>query len=285
MITSLTITRRSNRYWTTQSSEDVSSLGSSYYSGTRKGDYLTIKTFTGGIIYPSVPYNVVHYIDTVESANTVMTFISGEQLEGYLIEQNFYPPIDVNSGGGSGGVDRLTELLDSFIPNYIGREGKFIRVNLAGTGFEATNNPLQALRFQDLVNVPDVMPRNKLVMTSNIATFAMPGFPSQSNGIIFVDPINYINRPPEFSEGRIIRKGYIWQDGGVVENEENYVTEVGDICDRIFIYAASDDYPYGQVLYMPFGRYKGGDENSPNSYVPGAMYGMPFDTDPDKEED
>ncbi len=153
--TNIKITKKAVDVWEiTDNTTPIGGNGhfSNQWAGIVNGNYLTIKTDTGQIIYNKEPYNVFQYVDELDSGNNLNAPASSLQLAIHLTQQGFFP----DSANGGGGVDTFLELQDVLIPNYFGRDGQYVKVSGNGlsTGspsFDAQNNTAIWLNFQNEV--------------------------------------------------------------------------------------------------------------------------------------
>lgn len=122
-ITSLIITYTGNNIWTL-TDQDGNVRSEAYYSGSLVNDLIFIKSKTGGNVIGRIPFEAVSYVDQIEPDNS-FTPIDAVDLLTKLKQRGFF---DV-TGGGGGGVDRLTELLDVATANYLGKAGWVFTVN------------------------------------------------------------------------------------------------------------------------------------------------------------
>jgi len=275
-ITSLIITRRNAVYWVCQVNDEDITRDAAGYTGSREGDLITIKTISGAPLTLKVPYSYIQYYDANDADNNLINPGSAEEMQGHLIAQNFY--VNFNEGGGGGSaVQTFKALLDVLVPSFIGRAGQAVVVSDNEQYLETA--AFSAPLLQGLANYlgGDFLP-NRFVVTSSTV-----GGDGIANGFGLADPINIINRAPRFDEMSIVKKGYVWVDNAVVKNEQDYIVEVGDVVEKWFFNEPDDIFPYGQLVYMPFGRWNGGDTNLLNSFTYAVTYAMPFFFDPDRE--
>jgi len=246
-ITSLIITRKNELYWQLLSSDSTQVRSESLFAGSQDGDYITIKSFNGAIVYHRVYFGVIEYIDESDSANN-FTPTNPSELFSFLKEQGFF--VNSSSGGGSGGVSTFKQLLDVLSPG--GFNGKAGNVYIVSENEQyLIPTPLSNVRnIQDLQNWlgEDVLTPNEYLLTS-----------SNGNGIITAPLANIVNRPALYNEFENIRKGWVWDGTNYIFNEEQYQNEIGDFFR--FMKQNDDGIP---VIYEA--RWKGWDMNNLNNW-------------------
>jgi len=268
-IDSLIITRKTSKYWTLQVNEETETRASSAYEGIRTGDFITIKTNTGAPITMVVPYSVIQYFDSMDSANNLTAPQNSDEMFSHLLDQDFFLASSGGSGGGAG-VNNFLELLDVLFPAYIGRDGEAIVIN--GNGLDSA--PFNAsIAFEDLTNWlgGDLLP-NQYILSDSMGA-----------GLVQASINNIVNRAHAYDEYQILDKGYTWDGDTIIPNEDLYSLQIGDVIRKWFYVLPSEEFPSGQVLLMENGRYKGGDINVPLNYIHSGLKSYAFDTDPDKE--
>lgn len=252
-ITSLTITYEGNNVWSFQTNLMVKDAGASFYDGTWNEDLVTFKTDNGGILLNNIPYDIIEYVDSIDSGNN-FTPTSAKALIVYLKSVGFF---DKSIGDGSG-ANTFLELGDTF-SNYFGRALQVLRVNAGETGVESFAAAL-VQRFTDLLDTPNAVGgiigfanRNKIVAVNN-------------NGTALV----YINNPlqdftipiPDFGVS-VSHKGYQWVAGDLEINQSSGI-EVGDFCSVTLYINLSE--PNDGVILIPSSRYKGGNQLEKESF-------------------
>lgn len=229
-ITSLVITRKATKYWVYVVNGETESRDANAYTGTRQGDYITIKTLTGAPQAVRVYFNVIQYIDNLDPTNNLTDPSNAEEVQGHLISQGFYT--DDTTGGGTGGVDIFKLLLDVNVPSFSGRAKQVLAID-DNEAFVITKVLETISRIQDATDyIGGQFLPNKYLMTSNQVD--EDGF---SVGLVQADNDLVVNTPIPFGVYRVKVKGYI--ESGTVEpytytpNIENFVLESGDIVEGI----------------------------------------------------
>lgn len=271
-ITSLQITRRNAAYWTLLGSDSPNERDADNYTGTRNGDYLTIKTLTGAVIYKDVYYAYISYIDVAEPENNMTDPPSARELQAHLIAQGFY--VGVDGGGGGTGVSTFKALLDVNVPSFTGRALQLLRVNAAEQFVESFQyNP----KFTDSAEwIGGQLLPNQYILTSNEVN------EDGSAKYIIQAPISQVvNRAFLFDEVAVVRKGYTNVDtgGGVIEaipNTEPYLPEYGDYCEFTW-----RDPENGAVWLYTYARWATGDFIAdPANYIWDERNRKPLPTEP-----
>jgi len=215
-ITSLLITRKNEIYWQLLGSDSVEPRSESLFGGSQDGDYITIKSYNGAIVYHRVYFGVIEYVDETNPANNY-TPTNASDLFSFLKEQGFF--VNSSSGGGSGGAVTFKQLLDVLSPG--GFNGKAGNVYIISPDEQyLIPTPLSNVRnIQDLDNWlgGDVLSPDEYLLTS-----------SNANGIITAPLANIVNRPALYDEFENIRKGWVWNGTSYVFNQEQYQNEIGD---------------------------------------------------------
>jgi len=275
-ITSLIITRRNAVYWVYQVNDEDITRDAAGYTGSREGDYITIKTISGAPLTIKVPFSYIKYYDANDSDNNMTDPGSAEEMQGHLIAQNFY--VNFNEGGGGGSaVQTFKALLDVLVPSFVGRAGQAVVVADNEQYLETAS--LSTPLLQGLANyLGGAFLPNKYIVTSS----AVDGG-GNAIGFVLADVNNIINRPAAFSETTILQKGYLWIEDVMTPNIEQYSLEPGDLIARWYYLAPDDDFPVGRVLYAT-GRWNGADITNINNISRGGLRQyFAFDTDPDYE--
>lgn len=165
-ITQIKIYKRTSLLWSiydnTQPSENIEDNRiSSNYSAESIGDYVTIKTKTGGIMYEKVHYSIVTYIDTIDNANNFTPTSAGD-LIAKLKLQGFFGTEENQSGG----VFLFKELSDTF-SSFAGYDGQVLMIDEAtnkvkpyNLGAFDQNNVGLYLFFGELAGTGDVTPED-----------------------------------------------------------------------------------------------------------------------------
>lgn len=214
-ITSLTITYEGNNVWSYQTNLMVKDAGASFYDGTWIEDLVTFKTDNGGILLNNIPYDIIEYVDSIDSGNN-FTPTSAKALIVFLKGIGFF---DKSIGSGSG-ADTFLKLGDTF-PNYFGRALQWLRINADETLIESVEVQLVQY-FQDLLNVPNTIGApnaNKMIVWNNTGT-----------ALIYVDRPTFDIPIPNLGM-KWIMKGYHWENIlGVPTKVENQLQqiEIGD---------------------------------------------------------
>jgi len=248
-ITSLVITRRSAVYWTYNVNQTPANQerDASSYTGTRDGDYITIKTLTGAVLTERVPFSAIQYIDTLDTSNNMTNPQSSAELQAHLIAQGFYVGSATGSGGGS--ATTFKSLSDVAVNSFLGREGYIIKVDENGQYLVAVPDSANTLMLQQLQNYLNgtYFPPDSYIMTGSQVD-------EDGNALGFTvgNLQSIINRPPAFDEPYISRKGYTYVDGVLIKNQNLYSSEIGDIFRLMVINDAGEPYEY-------YGRWMGGD--------------------------
>ena len=249
-ITSLVITRKTNKLWVMYVNEAEDPIWSDKYAGDGDGDDITLKTITGAPKVVKVNFNYIEYYDELDSDNNLVNPDSAQQIFSHLQNQEGF--FLSGSGGGSSTVENFTDLGDTFA-NYIGRQNQSVVVRSDGLGL--TTAAISTPRLQDLMNyIGGAFLPNKYILTSN--TTDIDG---NATSFILGDLNSIINRPPAFDEKPVIHKGFTVVDDTVVPNTELYAKEVGDYC-RGFAVEEDGVYEY------PSMRYDGGDDTDIENY-------------------
>lgn len=278
LITSLKIYRRNSRLWEFIINNSTTPIAASAYSGTENiagTGFILYKTKTGANI-ALAHFTVTDYYDDTDAGNNLVNPSSSTVLFNHLIQQDFFGD---SSGGGVGVPTAFTDLSDTYA-SHAGRAGQFLMDT--GTTITTVQSPFGTFRYQDLSNYvgDDNPPAGKLFVTSTAIVFGG----GTASYVRLADPYSFANRPVEWLEAAVHSKGYTWQDNEVVGNENTYVKEIGDLVSKFFILDASDDYPYGQVVYMDKGMYLGGDETLLSSYRYNRLETFSAIGDPDFDE-
>lgn len=266
-ITSVVITREANNIWTYQDNTMPvgKPMAASYYDGIIKGDLVNFLTDNGGILYNGIRYDIISYIDSIDSGNN-FTPTSAVALIVNLKGQGFFD----NGNTGSSSDIALEELSNSYLGTLLGRGGQLLYILDNELGFSSKSVVIPQ-NFQDLLNVPDTL---------------IPGsiFKVDPSGlaIIQVDPTVLTDAPIEFKERKWISKGYRWLTvEGVLQpvaNTQN-IQQVGAI---VRGWVSDDPDTIDATWYwMNAGRYKGGDKRLKDSYQLADYNLLAFTTDPD----
>lgn len=130
-ITSLTIIRKAADLWVFTDNETPPGKirAKNAYGGGVDIDNVTIITQTGGIVYNSIPYSVIEYVDEIDPGNS-FTPTSALQLFTYLKSVNFF-----SSNSGEGSAIALTGLIDALFSDYFGRGGQAVVIDDSELGF------------------------------------------------------------------------------------------------------------------------------------------------------
>lgn len=137
-ITQIKIYKRTSLLWTiydnTQPSENIQDNRiSSNYAAESTGDFVTIKTKTGGILYEKKHFSIFRYIDTIDNSNNFTPTSAGD-LIAKLKLRGFFGTEE----GGSGGVFLFKELSDTF-SSFAGLNGHFLMINEVTNKIEPYN--------------------------------------------------------------------------------------------------------------------------------------------------
>jgi len=251
-IESLTITRLAPSYWVYVANGDIEGDANAY-TGTRNGDFLTIKTRTGAILLEDIYFGYIDYIDQSEPLNNLINPSSAQEMQGHLVAQGFY---EGSAGEGTGSVTTFKQLLDVAVPSFFGREGQFLVIDENGEFVNTTQNPAQSLKLQDLDNYLSTgfAPR-MIVMTSSLQNDD-----GTAAGFVLSSPYNLINRPPKYDEVAVMKKGYVVIDNSVIFNQEEYALEIGDIC---LIWSDTTGETVPELI---MGKWNGGSVNDVSSF-------------------
>lgn len=270
-ITSLTITYEGNNVWSYQTNLMVKDAGASFYDGTWIEDLVTFKTDNGGILLNNIPYDIIEYVDSIDSGNN-FTPSSAKALIVFLKGIGFF---DKSISGGSGTDILFTDLLDTF-PNKFGRALQLLRVNADETLIESYAAVL-AERFTDLLDTPNAVGgiigfanRNKIVAVNNNGT-----------KLIYINnPLDDFTIPIADFGVFNISKGYHWESGNLVSNSLQEF-EIGDFC-SVSLYVNPSEPNDGAIL-IPHARYKGGNQLLKESYEYNGFEKIAFSSEPDSE--
>jgi hypothetical protein len=96
-------------------------------------------------------------------AGGVFSFSSVAQLFTKLIEVDFFAWLIGAGGGGSGGVSRFDELIDTF--KYTGKDGQFLKVDESQLKL-VTEQLFNYRTFTDLEDTPDILVADKMVVVN-----------------------------------------------------------------------------------------------------------------------
>lgn len=267
-ITSVTITRQANNIWTYQDNTMPSGkpMAASFNDGIINGDLVNFTTDNGGILYNGIPYNIITYVDSLDSGNN----FTPTSAVGLIVALKGLGFFDGSSGGGSGTPTQFTDLTDTFA-NYFGRAGQFIIVNSGETGLTSEDFVIPQ-RFTDLLDTPNSLVANRILRVD-----------PTGNAIILADP-SIVNDPPIlFKERKWISKGYRWLlVSGVmtrVANTQN-ILQVGGVV-KGWVCDGDPDDPLADWYWMEAGRYNGNDPALLSSYQTSNYQLLAFSTDPD----
>lgn len=172
MSNSLIITKETGNYFSLAlNSEPI--VRSEQNRLTTVGDECHFKTATGANI---IKEQSVLFSEITLIAGGSFTFSSVQELWDKLIEVDFFIGLG-GSGGGGTGVDRFTELIDTF-NSYLGRDGHTLIVNESQLKLESV--PLYNFKkFIELQDTPSVLLPNKMITTNNDGTaLVMSDIPS-----------------------------------------------------------------------------------------------------------
>lgn len=253
-ITSLVITRKATKYWVYVVNGETESRDANAYTGTRQGDYITIKTLTGAPQAVRVYYNVIQYIDNLDPTNNLTDPSNAEEVQGHLISQGFYT--DDTTGGGTGGVDIFKLLLDVNVPSFSGRAKQVLAID-DNEAFVITKVLETISRIQDATDWLG----STLIPNSYVLTSSQVDEDGNSIGFIQSPTSQIINRPFLYTEQGTIHKGATVVDGAVIPNPEPYTPEAGDVT-QLFQYVESED----RVYFIPFAKYLGGVTSDISNY-------------------
>jgi len=247
-ITQLVITKKNTKSWVYRVNDEPEDRFASAYTGTGVGDYLTIKTYTGGIQVMNVPYTAISYIDELDADNNRESFDSQQEASIYLNEQGFYQG---SAGGSSGGATTFLQLLDTFL-SYGGRDGQVLYVD------DNTINSMPASMVSTMQSLANWLggvntPPNQYVLSSSIVDED-----GNSTGFITASIDAIVNRPNPYLNLRIINKGVQIVSGTPVPNLEDFVLEVGDTV---------SGWKDSTTVWHE-AMYNGGDPNNRDNYTP-----------------
>lgn len=159
----LTIEKEPNDYFTfTLNGDTANAIKNTRNDLTTVGDFCHFKTSNGAnlISEQNVTYGNVTIIDGV----TTLIPSSVDDLFDKLISVNYF---DWFSGGGSGGVNRFDELLDTF--TYDNQALKFVRVNVSETQLEPVTLTI-ATKSTDLSDMPASLTAGKMLRVNPAGT-------------------------------------------------------------------------------------------------------------------
>lgn len=212
--TSITITRIDTDAWIFTDNENVT-RARDFYKGGFNGEYFHFSASGGEILYNSVPWSIISYVDNVDPENS-FTPESPDELFAFLksLTGFFFGSYD-NGGGGIITDYTVLGAIDVAIPTLTGQAGKRLGVNETGTKIVLVDAlALTSIKTLEEWVQGDVLLPNKFLLTNNDGTKIIQG-----------DIELIVNTPIAVDEFRVIAKG---TQGGV-PNEELYVKEIGDV--------------------------------------------------------
>lgn len=254
-ITSLVITKIAPKYWIYTVNDEEQTRDANAYTGTRIGDYITIKTVTGAPQALRVYFADIQYIDNLDPDNNLTSPSNPQEVQGHLISQGFYT--DDTTGGGTGGVDIFKLLLDVAVPSFAGRAGQVLKINDDET-FIVSEFISFVQKFQDLSNWlggEDLVPNRYILTSSQVDE------DGNSIGLISAPISQIINRPFLFNEAGVTHKGATIVSGEIVANEEQYTPEIGD---AVTFFAF--DEPTNRLYKYIDAKWLGGSMDDPLNY-------------------
>lgn len=202
--------------------------------------------FRGSVIAANVPYNVISYEDNYDS-NSQSAFSSPLSLVSFLMTEGFFG----QSSSGSGGATAFTHLVDTFT-SYIGLGSQVLVVSPDEVGI--ISQPIS--NVSSIKDLSDWFGGNTLLPGKILFTSANVNLDGQSEGIVLVDPDNYVNTPIPYTILRLKAKGI--NPSTSEPNIEPYVLEVGDIVEGF-----RDEF-----IYWNYAKYNGGDITDRGNYTP-----------------
>jgi len=267
-ITSLVITKRSGNFWSLNVNESPQGdeIAQDAYRGGVDGQFITIKAANGAILVHQVPFSVVQYIDTLDNANSLLNPQSPLELMAHLQDENFFIG-NINDGSGSGDSVTFKSLTDVAVNSFLGLENYILQIDSNGQYIIAVPNTANTLKLQQLQNYlnNDYFPPDSYIITGS-----QTDVNGNATGFGIAPILNLIDRPAEFNEPKLYRKGYVYIDGVFTVNQEVYIAEIGDYFNTIIFNESG--YP---ILYE--GRWRGGDMTDLNNFTwgEGEFYPLP----------
>jgi hypothetical protein len=149
-----------------------------------QGSLCNFKTGNGANI---IKEQNISFSDITLIAGGTFTFASVDELWLKLIEVGFFDGL--GNGGGTGGVDRFDELLDTF--TYFGHSNEAVVVNASETAL-TTVELYNYSKFVELSDTPNTLVPNKMVVVNSLGTsLILIDQPQQQQQ--FLNSVGYFN--------------------------------------------------------------------------------------------